>query len=141
MLNPYLYFNGNAREAFDFYSAIFPQENPYVMTFGEMPENPDYPVAEDAKNAIMHATLQVGGSPLMLSDTFVGAPASPGGNVALQLTLPDADSVRQAWDKLKEGATIDMPLEPTFWSPLFGSLTDKFGIIWQLDVDAPYPAE
>ena len=70
MLNPYLYFNGNAREAFDLYSAILPQENPYVMTFGEMPENPDYPVAEDAKNAIMHATLQVGGSPLMLSDSL-----------------------------------------------------------------------
>lgn len=139
MLNPYLYFNGNAREAIDFYSAAFPQENPYVMTAGEMPENPDFPISEESKSKIMHATLQIAGSSLMLSDIFDAAPVSQGGNFALQLTLPDVDSVQHAWDKLKDGATIDMPLAPTFWSPLFGTLTDKFGITWQFDVDVPYP--
>jgi len=141
MLNPYLYFNGNAREALDFYTAIFPQENPYVMTFGDMPEDQNFPVTEETRNGIMHATLEVAGSKLMLSDIVGGPPVPTGGNMALQLTLPDAGSVQQAWDKLKEGATIDMPLAPTFWSPLFGSLTDKFGIIWQFDVDVPYPTE
>ena len=127
----YLNFNGNCREAVAFYEGVFNTDKAEIMTFGETPQNPDYPLPEEAKDLVMHTRLIVFGSRIMCSDTFPGMPFSTGNNVTLAVVSDDEEQMRQAFDKLKEGGNVRMELQETFWSKCYGSLTDKFGVEWQ----------
>lgn len=127
----YLNFNGNCREAVAFYEGVFNTDKAEIMTFGETPQNPDYPLPEEAKDLVMHTRLIVFGSRIMFSDTFPGMPFSTGNNVTLAVVSDDEEQMRQAFDKLKEGGNVRMELQETFWSKCYGSLTDKFGVEWQ----------
>jgi len=127
----YLNFNGNCREAVAFYEGVFNTDKAEIMTFGETPQNPDYPLPEEAKDLVMHTRLIVFGSRIMFSDTFPGMPFSTGNNVTLAVVSDDEEKMRQAFDKLKEGGNVRMELQETFWSKCYGSLTDKFGVEWQ----------
>ena len=79
----YLNFNGNCREAVEFYAQVFGIEKPKIMTFGENPPDPDYPLPEEAKNLVMHSRLNIQGSNIMFSDTFPGMPFNVGNNISL----------------------------------------------------------
>ncbi|WP_342533633.1 VOC family protein [Lysinibacillus sp. FSL K6-0057] len=127
----YLNFNGNCREAVAFYEYVFNTDKAEIMTFGETPQNPDYPLPEEAKDLVMHTRLSVFGSRIMFSDTFPGMPFSTGNNVTLAVVSDDEEQMRQAFDKLKDGGKVRMELQETFWSKCYGSLTDKFGVEWQ----------
>lgn len=127
----YLNFNGNCREAVGFYEDVFNTDKAEIMTFGETPQNPDYPLPEEAKDLVMHTRLIVFGSRIMFSDTFPGMPFSTGNNVTLAVVSDDEEQMRQAFDKLKEGGNVRMELQETFWSKCYGSLTDKFDVEWQ----------
>lgn len=127
----YLNFNGNCREAVAFYEDVFNTDKAEIMTFGETPQNPDYPLPEEAKDLVMHTRLIVFGSRIMFSDTFPGMPFSTGNNITLAVVSDDEEQMRQAFDKLKEGGNVRMELQETFWSKCYGSLTDKFGVEWQ----------
>ncbi|KAF6583485.1 MULTISPECIES: VOC family protein [Paenibacillus] len=131
----YLNFNGNCREAVEFYAHAFGTEKPKIMTFGEAPPNPDYPLTEEAKNLVMHTRLQIDGSNVMFSDVFPGMPFVAGNNISLAIVNKDEERIRSYFHKLKEGATVNMELQETFWSKCYGSLKDKFGIEWQLSYD------
>lgn len=131
----YLNFNGNCREAAEFYAHAFGTEKPKIMTFGEAPPNPDYPLPEEAKNLVMHTRLQIDGSNVMFSDVFPGMPFVAGNNISLAIVNKDEEKIRSYFHKLKEGATVNMELQETFWSRCYGSLKDKFGIEWQLSYD------
>ncbi|MNY71680.1 hypothetical protein D3C86_2100810 [compost metagenome] len=71
----------------------------------------------------------------MFSDVFPGMPYVEGNNVNITLVNEDADKIKAWYGKLKEGGTVIMELQETFWSKCYGSLKDKFGIIWQLSHD------
>ncbi|MBA9028297.1 MULTISPECIES: VOC family protein [Bacillaceae] len=129
----YLNFNGNCREAVEFYAQVFETENPKIMTFGEMPPNPEYPLPEEAKNLIMHTRLNISGSNVMFSDVFPGMPFIEGNNISLSIVSENIDEIKSQFDKLKEGGTVGMELQETFWSKCYGQLTDKFGIGWQFN--------
>lgn len=131
----YLNFNGNCREAVEFYAKVFGTEAPQFMTFGEAPPNPEYPLPEEAKDLIMHTRLLISGSNVMFSDTFPGMPFVEGNNISLALVSKNEEEVRSAFHKLQEGGKVGMELQETFWSKLYGHVTDKFGIQWQLDYD------
>lgn len=132
----YFNFEGNCREAIGFYANAFGVESPRMMTFGEAPPNPEYPLPEELKDLIMHARMNVGGSRLMFSDTFPGHPYSVGSNITLAYQGKTEDEVRTVFNKLSDGGTIVMDLQETFWSKLYGQVTDKFGTIWQVNVDS-----
>lgn len=70
----YLVFNGNCREAMEFYAKVFKTEPPMISTFGESPQSPDFPMPEEAKNLVMHGRLNIDGTTIMFSDTFPGQP-------------------------------------------------------------------
>lgn len=127
----YLIFNGNCREAVTFYEDVFNTDKAEIMTFGDSPQNPDYPLPEEAKDLVMHTRLSVFGSRIMFSDTFPGSPFSVGNNVTLAIVSDDEEQMRKAFDKLKDGGKVTMELQETFWSKCYGSLTDKFGVEWQ----------
>lgn len=128
----YLTFNGNCREAVEFYAEVFNAGEPQIMTFGDGPQNPDYPLPEEAKDLVMHARLTISGSNVMFSDNFSGNPFVAGNNITLAVVSKDIDEIRSAYEGLKEGGTVELELQETFWSKCYGKVTDKFGIGWQL---------
>jgi len=129
---PYLQLNGNAREAIGFYEKVFHAENLGVITFGEMPTTPDFPFPEDAKDLVSHATIKVGESEIMFSDTFPGQPAQEGNLVTICVTFDNADKARQIFEALQEGGQVEMPLMETSFSSAYGVIKDKFGVTFQI---------
>jgi PhnB protein len=135
-INPYINFAGNCREAVNYYASVFNTQPAQIMTFGQMPGDPGRPMPEEAKNLIMHAELHVAGSSLMFSDTFPGMPLNLGNNISLTVVTTDRDQIVNAFNQLKEGGRVTMDLQETFWSKLYGSLRDKYGIEWQFSLDS-----
>jgi PhnB protein len=135
-VDAYLNFNGNCREAVEYYAEVFGTEKPQIMTFGETPPNPEFTLPEQAKQLVMHARLNIFGSNVMFSDCFPGMHFVVGNNISLAVVIKDIDTVKSLFHKLKEGGTVGMELQETFWSKCYGQLTDKFGIGWQLSYDS-----
>lgn len=131
----YLYFNGNCREAVEYYSEVFDSGTPRIMAYGETPENPEQPMSDEMKQRVMHATLNIEGSHVMFSDVPSDYPFTVGNNVSLTVVTRDADRIQRLYDKLKPDSVIKMELQETFWSKSYAMLTDKFGIEWQLSHD------
>ncbi|PTY79074.1 hypothetical protein B5V89_06985 [Heyndrickxia sporothermodurans] len=131
----YLNFNGNCREAVEFYAKVFNTEEPRIMTFGEAPPNPEFPLQEEAKNLVMHARLSISGSNVMFSDTFPGTPFVVGNNISLAIVSQNQDEITSYYNQLKEGGKVNMELQETFWSKCYGQVVDKFGVEWQLSYD------
>lgn len=131
---PYFIFDGNADEAIRFYADVFEAKVLDSTKFKEMPSIPDEPpIPEAAKELIMNATIQLPNeSYIMFSDNFPGTPYTVGTNVSLTLIYEDPEETRSVFDKLKVDGKIEMELQETFWSPLYGNLFDKFGIQWQV---------
>lgn len=135
-VNAYLIFNGNCREAVEFYAQAFGTEEPRIMSFGDAPPSPEHPVPEEAKNRVMHAMLTINGSHVMFSDTFPGMPFTAGNNFSLAVVGKNANELQTYFANLKEGGTVRMDLQETFWSKLYGSVVDKFGIEWQISLES-----
>lgn len=134
-IDVYLNFDGNCREAVGFYAKVFGTGEPHIMTFGDSPPNPEYPLPEEAKDLVMHTRLGINGSTIMFSDTFPGSPFIKGNNISLAYSSTDVEELHTLFDKLRDGATVRMELAETFFSKAYGSLTDKFGIEWQFNHD------
>ncbi len=131
-IDVYLNFNGNCREAAEFYAEVFGTEKPQIMTFGEAPPDPSFNLPDEAKNLVMHTRLTISGSTVMFSDVFPGMPFIQGNNISLSIVSENLDEVKTWFNKLKEGGKVGMDLQETFWSKCYGNLTDKFGIEWQI---------
>ncbi|NKX50386.1 VOC family protein [Arthrobacter deserti] len=135
LLNPYLAFRDNAREAMEFYQSVFGGELT-SSTFGEAMVGGD-PAEQDK---VMHAMLTTGsGLVLMASDTPAGMDYTPGGSISISLSGDHGDEaeLRGYWDKLSDGGTVAMPLDKAPWGDTFGMCTDKFGISWLVNISAP----
>ncbi|PLS17682.1 hypothetical protein CVD28_10650 [Bacillus sp. M6-12] len=133
---PYLILNGNGHEAIKFYEDSLDAKVLGVQTFGDMPENPEFPTPVEARNRVLNAHLKVGNTDLMLSYTFPGNPYQLGSQVTIAITIDDAEKSKEVFGKLQEGGKVNMPLQETFWSPAYGQVTDKFGITWQVSTEA-----
>lgn len=133
-LHPYLNFPGTSREAFEFYGQALGAV-PQFVTFGEAGALP----AEDPRaDKIMHGSLEVTDLiRLYVSDVIEGM--SPegfvqGNNVTLSLMGDDETMLRSAYERLSESGRIAMPLEKQMWGDVYGSFTDRFGIVWQVNI-------
>ena len=126
----YINFKGNCREAVTFYADVFGAQAPKIMTYGE--QQSDYPMSEVMKNMVMHTELNILGTTVMFSDTFDDEHFKVGNNISLTLVSDDAEALKSAFNKLKMGGHVNMELQQTFWSSLYGFVTDKYGIGWQV---------
>lgn len=135
-LIPYITMDGNAKEAIEFYEKALDAQQLFVQTFGEMPENPDFPIPAEIKGRIGHATLKVGETELMFSDTFPGSPFSSGNQVSICITTDSVEQAQKMFDALQQGGQVGMPLQETHFSPAYGNVTDKFGITFQIFTEA-----
>jgi len=137
--NIYLTFNGNCREAFEFYKSALGGDFSYVGTFEEMPPKEDMPQLPDSeKDKIMHMSLPISNETVLMgSDTseVFGEPVKFGNNFSVSLNIESNEEADEIFNKLVEGGKVIMPMDKTFWSPYFGMLTDKFGINWMVNVD------
>lgn len=135
-LTPYLMMDGNAKEAIQFYERALDAKVLFNQTFGEMPENPEYPLPAEAKDLVSHAMIKVGEADIMFSDNFPGTPFQSGNQVTICISTPDKDRSQQIFDALHDGGQVKMPLQETFFSPAYGIVTDKFGVTFQIYTDS-----
>ena len=135
-LNTYLTFDGNCREAFEFYRSVFGGEFTEFQTFGDGP--PDMPVAEEEKNRVMHVALPIGASVLMGSDTSSFAPPyAAGNNFSLSIDVESRERCDELFAKLSAGGSVIMPLQDQFWGSYFGQCADRLGVNWMVSHTPP----
>ncbi|GLI27799.1 VOC family protein [Agromyces rhizosphaerae] len=135
ILNPYLTFGGEAREAMEFYQKVFGGELT-TNTFRDF-HMEDLP--EEELDGIMHAQLTTpAGFTLMGADApaAMGGP-TPNGNLSVSGGADEEDELRGYWAGLAEGGTIDMPLEVAPWGDAFGQVTDRYGVVWYVNLEGP----
>jgi PhnB protein len=130
MISPAIHFNGNCNEAINFYEQVFDATDKHIDYFHDAPSNPGFDVTEDMKQLVMHSSLTICGTPINFSDTQDKAIA--GNMFCLNVYFQSAEEVCRAFDKLKEDGKIIVELGPQFFSAMYGSIEDKFGIKWQL---------
>jgi PhnB protein len=132
-LNPYLVFDGNTREVVLYYADVFGLESPQLLTFGSVHTDDLPPGAEDL---IMHTFLEIAGTKLMFSDNFPGMSYQEGNNFSLAYVGNNESVIKDLFQKLQSGGSVQMDLQETPWSKCYGSLTDKYGIQWQFSHEA-----
>lgn len=137
MLNTYLTYDGNAREAFDFYKSVFGGDYTAFMTYADGPE--DMQVADEHKGKVMHVSLPIGASVLMASDHVpgFGPPLTTGNNFSISIEGKSKEHCDEIFAKLSEGGEVKMPMDETFWGAYFGCWVDKFGINWMINYELP----
>ncbi|MCI4661743.1 MAG: VOC family protein [Neomegalonema sp.] len=127
---PYLSFDGNCKEAFEFYSDLFDAPNPILFPFGETPDAADMPLHWHDK--IAHACLMKDGKSILMG----GDPPAPhyktpqGFNV--HVDLPSVAEVERVFADLSEGGSVAMPVQQTFYAKAYALVTDRFGTPWGL---------
>ena len=132
VLNPYISFDGNAREAMETYRDIFGGDLT-ISTFGEFGQA-DSPIADK----VMHGQLTApNGMVLMAADNPPDTKYEPGNTISISLSGTDGDELRGYWSKLVEGGQVSVPLEKQMWGDEFGMCTDRFGIGWMVNIGQP----
>ena len=132
VINSYLTFNGNCREAMTFYKACLGGELVF-QTIGESPMADKMPA--QMKEYILHSTLTKGQLILMGSDMVGDKGLTKGNSVSLSLNCSSEEEIKKCYANLSKDGEATHPLENTFWGALFGDLTDKFGNHWLLNYD------
>ena len=130
-LNPYLIFDGNCEEAFNFYARCLRGELAMVQRFGESPGCEDMPASH--RDKIMHVRLQAGDQVLMGSDNHPDHPCEGFKGCSLALSVDAADEAERIFNALAEGGVVQMPMQETFWAARFGMVNDRFGVPWMIN--------
>jgi len=133
-VEPYIFFDGRAEEAAEFYKRTLGAEVEMLLRFKENPDNPPPgAMPPGSEDKVMHMSLKIGGSRVMGSDgNCQGAPSFQG--FSLSLTVADEAEAERVFNALAEGGEVQMPLAKTFFSPRFGMVADRFGVGWMIIV-------
>ena len=136
-LNPYIHFNGNAEEAFDFYKSVFGGEFGSKMRFKDFP-NPEFPLPEKEANKLAHISLPISAnSVLMGSDVpeFMGQVNENENRSKISIATDSKEEADKLFNGLSEGGKIEMPISDSPWGSYFGMFRDKYGIEWMVSFD------
>jgi PhnB protein len=136
-INPYINFNGNAEEAFNFYKSVFGGEFETVVRFKDL-ESPEFPVPENEANKIMRITLPIGGNMLIANDVpeSLGPVNENENRSKISVHAKSREEADKIFAGLTQGGSIEMPLDDSPWGTYFGMFRDKFGIEWTVEFDA-----
>lgn len=131
-IEPYLFFDGRCEEAVEFYRKALGAQVLMLMRNSESPEPaPPEMLPPGSENKVMHVSLKIGETTVMASDgRNSGAPDFKG--FSLSISAADAAEAGRLFNGLADGGQVQMPLAKTFWSPLFGMVTDRFGVGWMV---------
>lgn len=131
-LELFINFDGNCREAVEFYAKVFKSEVHNLMTYGEAPPDESNPISDSDRNRIMYAGIPMGGMTVMFMDMPSDYPLTIGNNINPTVSLADKDEITRIFNELKVGGEVYVELSPAFFSEWYGMVQDKFGIIWQI---------
>lgn len=132
-LDPYIFFTGQAEEAIKFYHGIFGGELA-IQKYSEVPG--DAGLGKDRermKDKVMHSHIKGGLVSLMASDGTRQNPYPPS-FISLSLGGSDEEKLRDIFAKLSEGGEVTSALKKEFWGDTFGTVTDKFGVEWMVNI-------
>ncbi len=134
-LNPYLIFNGNTEEAFNFYKSVFGGEFEMVMRNKDVPS--EVPKPESNPDQIMHIALPIGKAAILMGSDVpeIHGKAIVGTNFSISISTDSEKEADQLFKGLSEGGKVTMPMDKAFWGAYFGMLVDKFGIPWMVSYD------
>jgi PhnB protein len=127
---------GRCAEAFAFYERIFRVSILMSMAYQDAPPEMQARIAPEMLDKVMHCAMPLGSIVLMGCDAPLDHTKHMGG-FQISVDMPDEAEVRRVFAGLSEGGSVQMPLAPTFWSPLFGMCTDRFGVAWMVSVPGP----
>ena len=133
-VSPYLFFDGSCERALEFYKTALGAKVDMLMRYKEAPEPGPPGCAPSDGERVMHASFHVGDSRLNASDT-PGGQGKPMQGFSLAISVATPAEAKQRFDALAAGGNVFMPLGPTFFSPAFGMLTDRFGVQWMVVTD------
>ena len=130
-LNPYLNYNGNARQAMEFYASVFGGELT-LNTFAQ------YGMQGLDADRIMHAQLETpAGYSIMAADVTTDMEYHAPAGFSVSLSGDDGDALRGYYQKLAAGGAEIMPLQKQVWGDEFGMCTDQFGVSWLVNISQP----
>jgi PhnB protein len=130
-LNPYLHFNGNGREALEFYASVF-GGHLTLTTFADFGQQ-DSPDAD----RIMHGMLETeAGYTIMGADITRDMTYHSPAGFSVSISGDDADALRGYWEKLSAAGTTTLPMQKQVWGDEFGMCTDQFGVPWMVNIMA-----
>lgn len=136
-INPYINFNGNAEEAFNFYKSVFGGEFGSVVRFKDL-KSPGFHVSEEDADKIMRITLPIGGNILIANDVPASlGPVSENENRSkISVTAESRAEAEKIFNGLSAGGAVEMPLGDSPWGTSFAMFRDKYGIEWTVEFDA-----
>lgn len=139
LINPHINFNGNAEEAFTFYKSVFGGEFAMIMRFKDL-SSPEFPVAENDANKIMHIALPIGKNILMANDIpeIMGRVNENENRSKISISAESKEEADRLFNGLSAGGEIEMPIADSPWGSYFGMFRDKYGIEWMVDFDEKY---
>ncbi|MEW6345712.1 MAG: VOC family protein [Paraburkholderia sp.] len=132
-IQPYVFFGGRCEEALAFYTEKIGAEVLFKMHYKDAPPDAGHPANPKFDNQVMHASVKVGSTILMVADDCMSESVTHKG-FSLSLTADDLAHGEKLFNALAEGGTVNMPWQATFWTEGFGMLTDKFGIGWMVTI-------
>ena len=138
-LNPYLFFDGDCREAFELYRSVFGGEFTILQTYSDAPG--DLGVPEEDKDRIMHIALPVGPVTMMGSDLCSALEPVPvvGNSIAISIVAESREHCDRVFAALSEGGEVRVLMHDAFWGGYFGRWDDRFGVGWMINYEAPAP--
>jgi PhnB protein len=129
-VQPYLFFDGRCEEAIEFYRKAIGAEVLRLVRFKDSPDK-SHCGTPGNENKIMHATIKIGESSVMLSDGRCGGKEQFQG-FSLSIGVQTEAEADPLFNALSEGGQVQMPLAKTFFSSRFGMVTDRYGVMWMI---------
>lgn len=133
-VNPYINFNGNAEEAFNFYKSVFGGEFETLVRFKDV-ANEDFPIPEAEANNIMRIVLPIGPTTLIANDVpeALGPVSENENRSKISVSAESREEAARIFTRLSEGGTVEMPMDTSPWNTYFGMFRDKYGIEWTVE--------
>ncbi len=139
LINPYLNFDGNTEEAFNFYKSVFGGGFSILQRYGDISSQQGFGnVSESDKDKIVHIALPIREENVLMGTDVLesmGNQLTIGNNFSISVHTESKEEAEKIFNGLSEGGQITMPLADTFWGSYFGTCNDKFGIPWKVSYD------
>ena len=142
IINPHINLNGNAEEAFNSYKSVFGGEFAKIIRLKDI-SSPEFPVAENDANKIMHIALPIGKNVLMANDVpeFMGKVNENENRSKIFISAESKEEADKLFNGLSAGGTIEVTISDSPWGSYFGMFRDKYGIEWMVDFDPKYKGQ
>jgi PhnB protein len=132
-VQPYLFFEGRCEEAIEFYRKALGAKVDMMMRFKDNPDAPPPGMKPPPPDKVMHASVRIGDSTILVSDGMCQGEAKPSfSGFSLALNAADDADAKRLFSALADGGQVQMPLGKTFFASSFGAVADRFGVSWMV---------